>query len=70
MVSKASEDFPLPDKPVSTTSFSLGILIEISLRLWVLALVMRIDDKSENLIQKYGITIGIFPNSFGINPYF
>ena len=43
--------------------------MEISLRLWVLALVMRIEDNSENLNQKYSITIGIFPNSFGINPY-
>jgi hypothetical protein len=37
MVSNAREDFPLPLKPVITTSLFLGILRSIFWRLWTLA---------------------------------
>jgi hypothetical protein len=36
-VSKASDDFPDPDKPVITISLFRGRLREIFFRLWVLA---------------------------------
>ena len=41
-VSKASDDFPLPDTPVNTTSLFLGILREISFRLCSFAPFMSI----------------------------
>ena len=37
LLSNASEDFPLPDNPVITTSFSLGIFKLTFFRLWTLA---------------------------------
>src|SRR5271156_6728577 len=43
MVSKASEDFPDPDSPVKTTSWSRGISTARFLRLWTLAPWTRID---------------------------
>src|ERR1700677_3248072 len=43
MVSKASEDFPDPESPVKTTSWSRGISTERFLRLWTLAPWTRID---------------------------
>ena len=37
MVSKAKDDFPLPLRPVMTTSFSRGIFTSIFFKLWALA---------------------------------
>ena len=43
-MSKAREDFPEPEIPVITTSFSLGISISIFFRLWTLApRIMRLS---------------------------
>ena len=42
MVSKASEDFPDPDKPVNTTNLSFGMSTDIFFRLWVLAPLIEI----------------------------
>ena len=37
MVSKASDDFPEPESPVITTSFSRGMEMSMFLRLWTRA---------------------------------
>ena len=53
MVSKTKEDFPDPDKPVTTTSLSRGIEMSIFLRLWALAPSISIEFSINSKTQKY-----------------
>ena len=52
MVSKAKDDFPEPEIPVMTTSFSRGISRSIFLRLWTRApRIIRLSNGEEMLFS-------------------
>src|ERR1035437_6422151 len=63
MVSKAKEDFPLPDSPVNTTNLFLGISRSIFLRLFSLAPLMIILSINFSYLRSSIIALNLRTNN-------